>query len=192
MRNTRHLIVIIVIIFISFLVSNKVGSETKLKKKPIDHSSIDLSTPEKTIFYFYEAFRTGDNKLLSKVLADNALLSEFSPIQTITKPYPGTLEYGIKKIRIIDKATAKNVDEFLAGNVREGDVLVFVELEQKIKLDPQKGYKGSALPILEDRPWFLLIKENNKYLVSLQVSSWEESDLENGGARFLGIKPKNF
>ncbi len=80
MKYKIHVFIIILIISMPSMLIGKYNLKNQ--------SNIDLSTPEKALGVFIEAFKTGDNSLLDFVLAENASIPEFNALQVIKCPSP--------------------------------------------------------------------------------------------------------
>lgn len=138
------------------------------QEEKIDKTHLDISTPEKTVHYFYEAFRIGDDDLLSRVLVDGALLSEFNPEQIITVPNPMILDAKIKK-----KIVVKKLHSGFDGSIQIGDILIYVLVEKDQKMT-NKEYPGMAL--LDDKSCFLIRIIENKCLILAIYPGWPNFD----------------
>ena len=77
-ESMKYKINILIIILIFFTPSILTGEDNSIKSK-----NIDLSTPEKTLDVFIQAFKTGNDSLLNFVLAKNASIPEFNAIRVL-------------------------------------------------------------------------------------------------------------
>jgi len=84
--------------------------------------NLDLTTPEKTLGVFIQAFKTGDDNLLDFVLAKNASIPEFNALQVIKCPSPEMVRYEIKRFRVVTKKGQYARDSL------PGDIEVYVLL----------------------------------------------------------------
>ncbi len=142
------------------------GNNESQKKEISKQSDIDLSTPNKTISYFFEAFRTGNKKLLNKVLEidPNAAFPEIDPIEP--RPYIAGVE--INEINII-KEGKTYPNGFV---IKPSDVEVYVT----IKYDPMYlKYQG----VPNGRVAFLLRKIDNKWKIISAIPFWPEEERSN-------------
>lgn len=130
-----------------------------------DLPAIDLSTPQKTVFYFYESFRIGNDRMLTAVLAPGAILPEFNPLQRIERPNPSVLGAEIKKVRVMDKETLYPNSNFA---VKPGDVEVYVV----VKIDPHIETNKSGIAMLDEMPCFLVRKIDKEWKIVAVFPFW--------------------
>jgi len=143
----------------------KVTSKNKefRDKETSKFSEIDLTSPEKTIFYFFEAFKTGNDKLLDIVLTPDASIPEFNPLQKIFEPNPYIIGVDINKIRFV-KETKVYPDGF---TITPSDIEVYVT----IKYD-KSFFKDQTMP--DGHVAFLLRKIDNKWKIISMIPFWPE------------------
>jgi hypothetical protein len=130
-------------------------------------TTIDLSTPEQAVFYFYEAFRIGDDSMLEKVLAPDAILPEFNPVQKLDQPNPSVLGADINKIRVIDRKINYLDSGFV---IKPGDVEIYVT----VRFSPQMETKDSGSASLDNKPCFLTRKIDHQWKIVAVYPFWPE------------------
>ena len=124
--------------------------------------NFDTSTPEKTVYHFYEAFRTGNPDMLAGVLIEGGTYADFSPQYKIGTPNPV-----IAGAEIIRKAVVKRWDG--SGEpVEVGDVLAYVVTKKDPKFVVRKP--GVAMP--DEKFCFVLRKVNDQWKLVKVYSGW--------------------
>ena len=117
----------------------------------------DLSSPEKAIAVFVQAFQTGNDGLLNTVATQNAL-PEFNPMQRVDCPTPSLIGFEIQRRRVTQ-------DEGQYANASQrGDVELYVklkwdetrELEPNCKAENLLWSKGVYLLRNTDGDWRIM------------------------------------
>ena len=117
---------------------------------------LDFSTPEKTLAHFVKAFRIGDDDLLNEVLAPNASLPEFNPIQKIDCPSPEIEGFDVTKFRVVLKTGQ------YAAESEPGDVEAYVILKVKEKV---RRKNSNCIISLWEKGAYLLRRIRNKWKI---------------------------
>jgi hypothetical protein len=134
-------------------------------KSYLSSREIDLSTPEKTIAFFVKAFKIGDDNLLNEVLAPNASLPEFNPIQKLECSSPWIIGFDIRKFReVLIKG------QYAAGS-EPGDIEVYVLLKADEKLTEKNS---KCMVALWEKGVYLLRRTDNKWRIVAVVPFWPE------------------
>jgi len=146
-------------------------------------SELDLSTPKRTIFYFFEAFRTGKDELLNEVLAPGALIPEFNPLQKILGPAPYILGADIHRIQLVsarkEYAKRKEFSDVPGFFVEPSDVEVYVTVKIDSDLLQKALEKSEYRAMLGGRMVFLLRKIDNKWKIISAIPFWPEEERPN-------------
>jgi len=160
----------ITVLFVCYLVSSSVitvceSAEKRDLESNLSLGEIDLSTPEKTIALFVKAFQHGDNDLLKKVLAPDASLSEFNPIQKVECPSPWIKGFDIRKFRVVLRKGQ------YAADSEPGDIEVYVHLKADEKLIVKDS---KCMLALWEKGVYLLRSTNNKWRIVAVAPFWPE------------------
>jgi len=140
----------------------------KSQQKEILNPTIsDLSTPEKTIKLFFKAFRTGDNRLLDKVLAPYALISEFNPLQRIESPASYIKEPQIIWTKVLNERRKYSDPDFYTEPT---DVEIYLSIES----DPSQ-LKNKFLP--KHYRTYILRKFGEKWKIIYEYTPWSLYEL---------------
>jgi hypothetical protein len=128
----------------------------------------DLSDPLKTVDLYFEAFRIGDDKLLDLVLAPNAVIPEFNPLQKIMSPDQRIIGPEIVKI---NKVTVKKKYADPDFFTQIDDVEVYVKVKYK-------DFPHDAANTSNDHRVFLLRKFKDGWKIIAEIPFWPEDHLE--------------
>lgn len=125
--------------------------------------NIDLTTPEKTMALFVKAFTIGDDNLLTEVLAPNASLPEFNPMQKINCPSPRIKGFDVRKFRVV---LSKGQ---YAADSQPGDIEMYVRLI----IDENVAKNGCKMSLWE-KGTYLLRSTNNKWKIVAVAPFWPD------------------
>ncbi len=159
--KTRTVLVLLIFVFMALLPMEMACSNAATS---LNEAANDLSTPEKAINMFFEAFRTGNDSLLDRVLAPGASIPEFNPMQKIVSPYPHIGEVVINRIDMVNERRRYAAPD---SYTKPSDL----EVRVTIKYDPQ------FMSVTEGREIFLLRKIDSKWKIIAEVLFWPE-DIE--------------
>jgi len=127
--------------------------------------TLDFSTPDKTLALFVKAFKIGDDNLLDEVLAPNASLPEFNPIQKIDCPSPEIEGFDVTKFRVV-----LNRGQYISES-KPGDIEAYVILKVNEKL---REKNSKCIISLWEKGAYLLRSINNKWKIVDVVPFWPE------------------
>jgi hypothetical protein len=185
MEMKEKIFVLLIIFLILALHACKFNSEVEESqaKETSTYSEIDLSTPKRTIFYFFEAFRIGKDDLLNEVLAPGALIPEFNPWQKILGPAPYILGADIYKIQPVSErkeyAKRKEFPDVPSFFIEPSDVEVYVNVRIDSDLLQKALEKSEYRAMLGGRMVFLLRKIDNKWKIISAIPFWPEDFLND-------------
>jgi len=128
-------------------------------------SIYDLSTPDKTIEMYFQAFISGDDSLFDKVLGPNAVIPEFNPIQKITEPHPDIIRPEIVSKKEVGQRRKYADPDFFT---EPSDVEVYVN----VRYD-EKYFKDKALPV--DHRVFILRNIGSDWKIIAEAPFWPEN-----------------
>ena len=150
---------LIVISLISCCLSSAVQAQNKILPKLSD---VDLSTSEQCVHRFYEAFRTGNPDLLSRILMEGGSYALFSPQYKIDAPSPVISGAQIVRKIVIQKwgGSGEPVDA--------GDVLIYAITKKNPQLIERKP--GVAMP--DGKFCFLVRKSGNQWKLVKVYPGW--------------------
>jgi len=124
--------------------------------------TINLSTPEKAVHCFFEAFRTGNSDLLSRVMIVGGSYAEFSPQYTIDEPNPVIAGTEISKKTVIKKWGGSGEP------LQAEDVLVYAAT----KKDPKRIIRKPGVAMPDEKFCFVLRKINGQWKLIKVYSGW--------------------
>lgn len=161
--NNKILIPFIIFTVMALLPESAVYSNggAPSEKSETEILSIDLSTPEKTIYMYFEAFRTGNDDLLNKVLVPGARIPEFNVLQILTEPNPALIGVEVNKMREMGERIEHTDSDFY---IEPTDIEAYVTF----KFDP------SIEEVTEGHNMFLLRKFDSEWKIISQVPFWPE------------------
>ncbi len=128
-----------------------------------EKNNFDLSTPEKAIDLFVKSFRLGSDSMLSTVLAPNATVPEFNPLQKIECPSPQITGFDIKKSHVV-----KGKDQ-IVSNSKLGDTEAHVIL----KIDKNLVKKKCRISLWKKGVYVLRKSDSGWHIVAI-VPFWPE------------------
>jgi len=167
----------------SFAKESKADLATPEKTLPLNNYEneirLDLSTPEKTIKNFYDAFKLGNDAILEQVLAKDASIPEFNPIQKILCPSPEIVGFEVKKSRVIqdkDQGTSQTI---------AGDVEIHILLKIDKLLRQSKENKCNATNSLNIKSVYYLRKIDNNWRIVSALPFWTDNVQKLGGKIIL-------
>ncbi len=119
--------------------------------------NFDLSTPEKAIDLFVKSFRVGNDSMLSAVLAPNATIPEFNPLQKIECPSPQITGFDIKKSHVVID------NDQIVSDSKPGDTEAHVIL----KIDKNLVKKKCRISLWEKGVYVLRKSDNGWHIVAI-------------------------